>query len=275
MGRPRKNQIVENTLNQQFDEEKGDVLSGAEIYETLNDSEVVPTIEETKKRPRYIDPEWHDFVMSQFVPEELDNNGNPKVDGLRRVAEGLLGEIVESRPVQSSSSADLAAVNWLLVIEWACDNPYVDINNGQPLPRRSWGAFCDAHSSNCKSPFNKFLASLCDTRAESKALRRALRLRCISAEEAQLGETDTFEEKTSDGSYKGEAPINEQQRMMIGVISLRLNIDQNKLVHSMFPDKVLEKLTKENAASVITQLNKYQTSVKKGSQEIPEEIKLV
>jgi len=271
-GRPRKHPMVgidtrvENELDQQFNEEAD--MNAVDIYNSLDEPE-------QPKRPRYVDPEWHDFVMSQFVPEELDNHGNPKVDGLRRVAEGLLGEIVESRPVQSSSSADLAAVNWLLVINWACDNPYVDIQSNVPLQTKSFGAFADACSQNCKSPYSKFLASMADTRSEAKALRRALRLRCIASEEAELGEVNTFEEKTSDGSYKGDALINEQQRMMIMVISERLKIDQNKLVTSLFPEKSLDKLTKENAATVITTLNRYQTSVKKGSQDIPEEIKIV
>lgn len=224
-------------------------------------------------RPRYVEPEWHDYVMSQFVPEELDPHGNPKIDGLRRVAEGLLGEIIESRPVQSSSSPGLAAVNWLLVISWVGDNPYED--NGGTLPTRTFGAFADACDGNCKSPYNKFLASLADTRAEAKCLRRALRLRCIAAEEAELGETNTFEEKVSDGSYKGESPINETQKATIVTVALRNGIDENRLVESMFPGKTLEKLNKENAASVIVALNKYQSNVKNGSEEIPDSIKRV
>ena len=254
------NQMVENELNQQSNEEAHDYKDQQE--------------ELANSRPRYIDPGWHDFVMTQFVPEELDPKGNPKVDGLRRVAEGLLGQIVESRPVQSSSDSSLAAVNWILIIEWACDNPYIDIGSAEPLPRKIFGAFADCSSANCKAPYNKFLASMADTRSEAKALRRALRLRCIASEEAELGETNTFEEKTSDGNYNGEAPINPQQNMMIKVISERLGIDAEKLSLKNF-NKEVKLLTKENAANLITLLNKYQTSVKEQSETIPMDIKLV
>jgi hypothetical protein len=270
-GRPRKHVMVDinraveseieerqvnNELNQQADEEAADA------------EQVEP------KRPRYVDPEWHSFVMSQFVPEELDNHGNPKVDGLRRVAEGLLGEIVESRPVQSSSAPDLAAVNWLLVIAWACDNPYVDIGSSTPLQNRTFGAFADASLVNCKPPYNKFLASMSDTRAEAKCLRRALRLRCIASEEAEMGETNTFDEKVSDGSYKGDALINDQQAMMINVISQRLDISVDKLVEKTFPGKTIKNITKENAANIIVLLNKFQSSVKEGSESVPEDLKI-
>ena len=259
-GRPRKDTVEEKQIDTELDQQSNE--------EAKDVQEIV--------RPRYVDPEWHSFVMSQFVPEELDNHGNPKVDGLRRVAEGLLGEIIESRPVQSSSSLDMAAVNWILVFSWVGDNPYID--DGGTLPTRTFGAFADCTMSNCKAPYNKFLASLADTRAESKALRRALRLRCISSEEAELGETNTFEEKVSDGSYKGEAPLNEQQKMMIVTLSLRNGIDENKLIEKTFPGKNLDGinlLTKENAANIILLLNKYQTRVKDGSEEVPQDIKRV
>lgn len=291
IGRPRKQ--VGGIVEQDSDTiatvlSPGEEMTATEIYNTLNDDNQTlenelnqQSVEEDNdfkdqeqfKRPRYTDPGWHDFVMTQFVPEELDPKGNPKVDGLRRVAEGLLGQIVESRPVQSSSDSSLAAVNWILIIEWACDNPYIDIGDREPLTRRIFGAFSDCSPANCKAPYNKFLASMADTRSEAKALRRALRLRCIASEEAELGEVNTFEEKVSDGNYNGESPINPQQLMMVGVLSERLGIDQEKLAIKTY-NKGVKLLTKENAANLIILLNKYQTSVKEQSAEIPEDVKL-
>lgn len=258
MGRPKKKAEIE---------EQQDMLCQQEDYLNETSEEVI----EQTKQSKYTDPTWHDFVMSQFVPEELDPKGNPKVDGLRRVVEGLLGEIIESRPIQSSADSNLSAVNWYLAINWVCGSEYVDLNN--PPEKRIFGAFADASVQNCKAPYNKFLSSLADTRAESKALRRALRLRCISSEEAELGETDTFEEKVTDGNYNGEAPINQQQKMMIKVISERLSIDPEKLAKKTY-NKEVDKLTKENGANLIVLLNKYQTCIKEQSQEIPDDIKV-
>lgn len=227
--------------------------------------------EDTPKRPRYQDPEWHDFVMSQFVPEELDDKGNPKVDGLRRVTEGLLGEVIESRPIQSTSQDGVAAVNWILVIAWLGDNPSIDLSGDYKVPTRTFGAFADANPNNCKAPYSNFLASMADTRAEAKAFRRALRLRCIAAEEVQLGD-NTFEEKVSDGSFKDNEPINDSQKALITTVADRLNIDIGKLVDSIHKHRTLESLTKAEAAVVIRQLTIYQTKIKDKSESVPVEL---
>jgi hypothetical protein len=46
--------------------------------------------------PLMEDPEWSDFVMSHFTPNELDPQGCPKVHGLRRVSRKLLGPVLYS-----------------------------------------------------------------------------------------------------------------------------------------------------------------------------------
>ena len=93
-------------------------------------------------------------------------------------------------------------------------------------------------------------------------------------EEAEMGETNTFEEKVSDGSYKGDSLINDQQTMMINVISQRLDISVDKLIDKTFSGKTIKTLTKENAANIIILLNKFQSSVKEGSESVPEDIKI-
>ena len=246
-----------------------------EIVETDNllgtgqDDEIVKPI------PRYYEPEWNDYVMAQFLDEEKDKNGYPKVDGLRRLTELLLGEVVESFPVQSTCDGNVSAVNWRLSIAWREGlDPYIDINRPEPFPIRTFGAYADACPLNCKPPYSNFLSSMADTRAEAKAFRRALRLRVIASEEAQLGEVGTFDEKVSDGSYPAESPITSTQEAQIKVLCLKpnLNIDFEKLAQKQF-SKELSKVTREQASSLIVLLNKYQSSVKDGSEDVPEDIK--
>lgn len=251
-----------------------------EIAETDNllgtgqDDEVIKPI------PRYYEPEWNDYVVSLFTEDEKDKTGHPKVDGLRRVTELLLGEVIESFPVQSTCDGNVSAVNWRLSISWREGlDPYIDINRPEPFPVRTFGAYADATAydngkGNCKPPYANFLSSMADTRAEAKAYRRALRLRVIASEEAQLGEVGTFDEKVSDGSYPAESPITSTQEAQIKVICLKpnLNIDFEKLAQKQF-SKELSKLTREQASSLIVLLNKYQSSVKDSSEEVPEDIK--
>ena len=44
--------------------------------------------------PEMTEPGWAQYVLGQFADDELEEQ-NPRVEGLRRVAELLLGEIVE------------------------------------------------------------------------------------------------------------------------------------------------------------------------------------
>ena len=52
-----------------------------------------------EESPSTTDPGWNDYVMSKFTEKEL-YDGNPLVNGLRRVAELVIGPIVYSGPTQ-------------------------------------------------------------------------------------------------------------------------------------------------------------------------------
>ena len=58
-----------------------------------------------ESRPSMFSDEWNEFVMAHFHRNELID-GNPICAGLRRVAEFLLGDIVESGPEQVFPATD-------------------------------------------------------------------------------------------------------------------------------------------------------------------------
>lgn len=227
-------------------------------------------------RPKYHQPEWHDYVMAQFVKEELDDKGNPKVDGLRRITELLLGEIVSSRPVTAAITNEVASVNWELTIAWRADiEEYLDICKTEPFPYRTFGAFVDACPANTTAPYSKFLSSIADTRAEAKTLRRALRLRVIAAEEAEtfVG-MDTSGNGVSDGSYKESDPASEGQKIQIKVLCERLGVDLSKLCTKELK-KETALLNRADGSSLIQLLNKYQSNVKDNSEKVPEDVRVM
>jgi hypothetical protein len=56
-------------------------------------------LDNAQKRSFYLSLDWHPFVMSLLDETEL-NEGYPKADGLRRVGELLLGDIIDSKPTE-------------------------------------------------------------------------------------------------------------------------------------------------------------------------------
>ena len=70
------------------------------IEEELVEEEVEESVKDIDSRPSMMDDEWSDYVMSHFKSNELID-GNPICAGLRRVAELLLGDIVNSGSISS------------------------------------------------------------------------------------------------------------------------------------------------------------------------------
>ena len=79
-----------------FEEAANDIIE-EEAKQEANENE--------EERPSIFSDDWNDYVMSHFKSNELID-GNPICAGLRRVAEFLLGEIVDSGPVQVFPATD-------------------------------------------------------------------------------------------------------------------------------------------------------------------------
>lgn len=143
---------------------QGDDLGDAEL--------VVDTVGPVDYIPTNIDPEWHDYVMQAFTPDELVK-GNPTTDGMRRVAERLVDDIVSIIPnikqVPDENNGKRASVEVL-------------ITTGSG---RVYGGAADCYWGNTDAAYRNYPVAVAETRAEGRALKRMLRLRkVISAEEA-------------------------------------------------------------------------------------------
>ncbi|SVC62097.1 uncharacterized protein METZ01_LOCUS314951, partial [marine metagenome] len=144
----------------------------------LFDMETMETDEEKEKEevdmtmPAYGSKEWNDYIMGKFESRELID-GNPICAGLRRVAEDVLGSIVSSRPLQVWPSTDVngpgrATVVFEVVINW--------MDSGE---LRTFAEVADVWHGNTDDLFCAHPAATASTRAEGRALRKALKIRCL------------------------------------------------------------------------------------------------
>lgn len=133
---------------------------------------------EENKVPLRTSRDWNEYVLSHFGPDELAD-GNPTVDGLRRVTELLLGPIIDAKAkvIQSPTPQN----DNRCVVEY---NVIVETEKEGVISQQS---VADCYPGNCDHRFSVYASAIAETRAEGRALRKLLKLRkVIAAEEAGL-----------------------------------------------------------------------------------------
>ena len=172
--------------------------------------------EEVVVRPQ--DPEWSEYVLDQMHDSEL-KDGNPTVDGLRRVTERIYGEIVQSTSqiVDYNTDRGICTVKHTLSIQKYSTDTIITVDG-----------CVDVKYQNIPHPFNQHLVSTADTRAEGKALRRALKLRVVTAEEVQ--------QTSEDDVLAAEENITDQQILAINQMCKRLDVNLAEAVKSVCPN---------------------------------------
>ena len=229
---------------------------------------LTPKQEEQDDKPPYGSKEWNDYVMSLFYANELID-GNPICAGLRRVAEDVLGSLVSSRPVQVFPSQDgngpgRATVVFEVVFDW--------MNSGQ---FRTFADVADVWHGNTDDLFCAHPVATASTRAEGRALRKALKIRCLAAEELAKKDivsivrdsvskgqptTGEFSENDTISSAQINFLNNKCKQLDINVVGF-INMGKNKY-------DSIEDITKKSASSMLGVLNQYQNGEKEVSDDI-------
>lgn len=200
--------------------------------------------------PHPTDPKWNDYVMSMFAPEEL-HDGRPTCFGLRRVAELVLGGILCSRPTQVFPPSSDDKIGRSTVI-WE-----VTFKNGT-----CFSDVADCWEGNTDDAFCVFSTATAATRAEGRALRKALRLRTVAAEEVTAKDTASITRSNKPDTYEGE--YDESQRMtdpqanFIDVKAKQLNINVPEFFKHVFKISSSKKVIKKQASQAIEKLNEFQ-----------------
>ena len=213
--------------------------------------------------PPMTSPEWTKYVLTLFDDSELID-GNPLVAGLRRVAEEVLGPIVYSGPTQvfpSTRDDHHGRATVVFSVEFQNGMRYSDV--------------ADCWEGNTDDMFCAYAVATASTRAEGRALRKALRMKGVAAEEVTKKDTASIvrqassKKESSDGGFDDQSRMSDAQFNFIDVKCRQLNVDGKELFKAEFNVEVNRKVSKKVASDIIDKLNDYQRD-KAG---IPEEIK--
>jgi hypothetical protein len=192
--------------------------------------------------------------MSLFENNELIE-GRPIVAGLRRVAEMMIGDITSSGPVQVFPPSDDKSIGRATVV-WR-----VEFSNGT-----SFGDVADCWEGNTDDTFCVYAVATAATRAEGRALRKALRLRTVAAEEVTKKNTAEIARsisqatgvETTKGEYEDQSRMTDAQSNFIDVKCKQLNINGTHFFKEIFDISVKRKITKHQASNAIEKLNDFQ-----------------
>lgn len=222
--------------------------------------------EQEESKPDYLSPEWHDYVMTFFAPHELVDDGDkkcPTTAGLRRVAELLLGPIVDSRPEYISpvkeESLGRATVSYVVKFGSFLDGP-----------ARVFGDVADVWNGNTDDLFAVHAPATAATRAEGRALRKALKLRGIAAEEICRKLRGSVSDNGGNASIcTSEVMATQEQINFLNTKCKKLDMNVMAYVNSGSGKyKSISEVTRDTCIKMIQDLNKISS---KG--EVPDSLK--
>lgn len=217
---------------------------------------------EIKKTVSPNDVEWTDHVLGLLTDDEKINE-NPTTDGLRRIFEIALNcRLVASQTkvVQSPEPNNEKRATVVHSITYRLNSETPDTNN---LNLVTVDGSADVYWGNCDKIFRNHPVAVAETRAEGRALRRALKLRKVVAAEEIAKDIEDHPDENS------VSKITNNQINFIDVIAKRLNINVTKLLekNGLVNDNIYS-LLHEDAVTIIRLLSKYQQDMN----QIPEDI---
>lgn len=227
------------------------------ILNTAETTEAIPTLKDTPVQtmgdqvlvpveviPQRYSPEWSDYVMSLFKEDELER-GLPRTDALRRVAYMLFGDVRSSScVVQSPEISNGGRATVTVDLEWT--------SHVHPHNTMRTSGSADCFSGNTEKAYANHATATAETRAEGRALRKALGLtKVLALEEAP--------QTTADEQTDQNATIPTGMLNGLGVVCQRHKIDLHKLVAYLKINVAsIEMLTLKHGRDITTVLSQYQ-----------------
>lgn len=237
MGRPRKEETI-----------------------TVNDS---TTVEVTNASSTLTsnDLGWTDHVLS-LLTEDEKISGNPTTDGLRRIFESVLNCVVitaDTDVVQSPSPENEKRATVTHRLTYVLNDESVP----KELKIRSVTGAADVYWGNCDKIYRNHPVAVAETRAEGRALRRALKLRKVVAAEELAKDIDDNPDANTVNK------ISNNQINFIDVLSKRMDINVGKMLQNLgYSDKNVYNIEHTDAVSIIKILSSYQQDISTISEDI-------
>jgi len=243
-----------------------------EIFsDTVVSDDKVELVVNGESAPDPTSVEWAGWVMSLFDETELvqpeQGDPMPKVAGLRRVANLVLGRIVSSGPTTVFPATNVDHPGRATIVF------QVEFEDGTVF--REVG---ESYVDNTDDKFAIYPSAIASTRAEARALRKALGINRVSADEITnkdakqiVRDSVRTEEakKETDGEFKGDNLATDKQNNLIGFLADKLEIDREKFLSEVIKVKDGDALSKADASISIDQLHKYRDE----KEDIPTNIK--
>ena len=215
-----------------------------------------------KKVPKATDLEWTDYVLS-LLSEDEKISGNPTTDGLRRIFEIALNcrvvvsssKVVQSPDPNNEKRATVVHSVVYLLNDASPDRPEFNTVSVDGAADVYWG--------NCDKVYRNHPVAVAETRAEGRALRRALKLRKVVAAEELAKEIEDNPDNSS------VSKISNNQINFIDVMAQRLNINVVKLFNNnQLPTDNVYSVSHDDAVNIIRLLSKYQQNISEISEDI-------
>lgn len=212
--------------------------------------------------PDMLSPEWSDYVMTFFTEKELID-GNPLTAGLRRVAEMLVGEIISSKPVdvqRTETNDPIGKTTVIYEVQFL-------VRNGDKEYIKTYADVADVWAGNTDDLFAVHAPATAATKAEGRALRKALKIRAVAAEE--LCKKDVSEYLSQQSGQLDER-IKPEQIKYLDMNCKKMDIDVIKFINSGEKEyNSIYEVKRETAAKMIDIINK----IKRGDQDLKEGLK--
>lgn len=197
--------------------------------------------------------EWTDHVLSLLKDDEKIA-GNPTTDGLRRIFEVALNCIILSSKtsiVQCPEISNEKRATAVHEIQFKLKDKQLDEEDRV----RAVSGAADVYWGNCDKIYRNHPVAVAETRAEGRALRRALRLRKVVAAE------EIAKEIEDDVNGNSVSKITNNQINFIDVIAKRIDIDVIKLIKFLnieLQNDNIYSLQYDTAVTLITKLSELQ-----------------